>query len=78
MNKRLTAKELLIIGICLIILAGLTGNLGSAGRSVSALLLVGGFICIVATPFNIKKRDSKKDVSKDSKTSASRDWKDLE
>lgn len=75
MNKKLNAKELLIIGICLVILCGLVGNISPG---FGGLLLVGGLICIIAAPFNIKKRSSEKDNSKKGKSSSGRDWEDLE
>lgn len=63
MNKALGAKELIIIGLCLLLLTGLTS---------SPLFLIGSIACFIAAPFSKKKK-----VKKVSEKSASRDWGDL-
>lgn len=63
MNKALGAKELLITGLVLLFLTGLTS---------SPLLLVGAIICFIAAPFSRKKK------VKQSKKPDSRNWGDLE
>lgn len=63
-NKALGAKELVIIGLGLLLLTGLTS---------SPILLVGSIVCFIAAPFSRKKK-----VKKISKKSNSRDWGDLE
>lgn len=79
MNKKLSTKELLIVGVCLIILGGLAGSyLGSAGGLLSGLVVLGGFICLLVAPFNIKKRNNGKIDSSKQISSISRKWGDLE
>ena len=79
MNKKLSTKELLIVGVCLIILGDLAGSyLGSAGGLLSGLVVLGGFICLLVAPFNIKKRNNGKIDSSKQISSISRKWGDLE
>lgn len=63
MNKALGVKELVIIGLCLLLLTGLTS---------SPLFLIGSIACFIAAPFS-KKNKTKKMPEK----SNSRDWGDL-
>lgn len=79
MNKKLSAKELLIIGVCLIILGSLADSyLDSVGDLLSVSLLLCGFICLLVAPFNIKKRNNGKIDSSKQISSTSRKWGDLE
>lgn len=64
MNKALGAKELVIVGLCLLLLTGLTS---------SPILLIGSIICFIAAPFSRKKK-----VKKSSEKPNSRNWGDLE
>lgn len=64
MNKALGAKELVIIGLVLLLLTGFTS---------SPILLVGAIICFIAAPFSIKKK-----AKKTSEKTDSRNWGDLE
>jgi len=50
MNKALGAKELVIIGFCLLLLTGLTS---------SPILLVGSIVCFIIAPFSRKKKTKK-------------------
>jgi len=63
MNKALGAKELVIIGVVLLLLTGLTS---------SPILLVGAIVCFIAAPFSIKKKAKKSSEKLDS-----RNWEDL-
>jgi hypothetical protein len=64
MNKALGVKELVGIGLVLLLLTGLTS---------SPILLVGAIICFVMAPFSRKKK-----VKKSSEKPNSRNWGDLE
>ncbi len=64
MNKALGAKELVVIGLVLLLLTGLTS---------SPILLVGAIVCFIVAPFSIKKKAKKSSEKPDS-----RDWGDLE
>lgn len=64
MNKALGAKELLIIGLVLLLLTGFTS---------SPVLLIGAIVCFIAAPFSKKKK-----VEHTSKKPDSRNWEDLE
>lgn len=63
MNKALGAKELVIIGMVLLLLTGLTS---------SPVLLVGAVVCFIAAPFSIKKKAKQSSEKPDS-----RNWEDL-
>ena len=64
MNKSLGAKELVIIGLILLLLTGFTS---------SPIFLVGAIVCFVVAPFSIKKKSKKSSDKSDS-----RNWGDLE
>lgn len=74
MNKKLSAKDLIIIGGCLLLLTGLTGSAGGIlGGIVSPALLIGSIAAFIAAPFSRNKNN--KDKKKDTKP---RSWGDLE
>ena len=61
MNKKLSARELVTVGVCLIILGGLAG--GYLGR----LLVLGGLICLLVAPFSKTKHNSESPTLKSKK-----------
>ena len=77
-NKKLNARELVTVGVCLIILGGLAGGyLGSIGSLISGLLVLGGLICLLVAPFSKTKHNSEKPYSKEQETPVSRKRGDL-
>ncbi|GEM_PF-4666033 len=67
-NKKLSARELVTVGVCLIILGGLAGGyLGSIGSLISGLLVLGGLICLLIAPFSKTKHNSESPTLKSKK-----------
>ncbi len=74
MNKKLNAKDLIIVGVCLLLLTGLTGSAGGIlGGIVSPALLIGSIAAFVAAPFSRNKNKEAEEKNKEP-----RSWGDLE
>ena len=77
MNKRLSGKDLFIIGVCLLILSGLINHLGNIGSLISMAFSVGGLVCLIAAPFNLRNKN-KANTKQPIHEVPTRNWGDLD